>query len=75
MTESQVEIYKYCSKYLRELKMYKESLPFSIQRFGCGSSAPNIEHTLDKLNRDMYKEVTRIISDTSYKVQKIIDNA
>jgi hypothetical protein len=72
MTESDELVYNYCKEHLDFLKKCKKDMPFVIQKYGCGSGMPNIEHNLERLHRNMYKEVMDAISKTEKAIESII---
>ena len=73
MTKEQITKYEYCNKHLQGIKNHLENLPFKIQQYGCGQSQPNIEHTLERIHREMYEKVVSVIKEAETKVQKIVD--
>lgn len=73
MTKEQIDIYKYCEKFINELEKYTDNLAFKSQKFGCGSNSPRIEHTLEKIHNKMYSGVFQSIQDAKQEVNKIIE--
>lgn len=73
MTKEQIQTYEYCNKYLSDLRAYKEKLPYSFQKFGCGSQSPAIEHQLERYHRKMYDDTLKSIEAAIYSVEKIIE--
>lgn len=74
MTPEQITKYEYCKKHLADIKKWIESLPFKIQRHGCGSNAPNIEYTLENIHHKMHINVSKAMQDAETEIQTIIDN-
>jgi hypothetical protein len=74
MTEEQITNYEYCKKHLVWIKGWKETLPFGIQKYGCGSSVPRIEHSLERIHKDMFEKVRAAMNEANEKVQGLIDN-
>ena len=73
MTKEQIQKYEYCKKHLECIADWKEKLPFGIQKYGCGSNVPNIEHTLEHIHREMFEKVRTAMTEANEKVQKLID--
>ena len=73
MTKEQIEIYKYCERFMNDLSKYSDDLGFKSQKFGCASNSPKIEHTLEKIHNEMYSGVFQAIQDAKKETNKIID--
>ena len=73
MTEEQIIKFEYCKKHLELLKNWKEKLPFGIQQYGCGSTVPNIEHSLEKIHVKMFESVRAAMNEANKDIQKIVD--
>ena len=73
MTKEQITKFEYCKNHLECISDWKERLPFKIQQYGCGSSAPSIEYTLEKIHREMFEKVRVTMDEANDKVQEIID--
>lgn len=72
MTAKQIQTYEYCKKYLAKLEGHVANLPFKSQEFGCGSTSPIIEHSLEKIHKEMYEAVFHAIWSAQQEVDKII---
>lgn len=72
MTQEQIEEYKYCEEYLQFIKVIKEKIPFNIQKYGCGSKAPVMEHVLEKIHRTMWEDTFKAIRSAETKVNELI---
>ncbi len=73
MTQDQITKYEYCDNHLKFIKQIQKELPFKVQRYGCGSQVPNIEHELESIHRKMYQEVTAAINRAKENVEHIIE--
>lgn len=73
MTKQEIEKYEYCKKHIQKIEGWQKELKFKVQEYGCGSSRPNIEHTLEKIHRDMHKKVISAMTEAKEAAQKIID--
>lgn len=73
MTEEQIKTYEYCKDYWGKIATWKKALPFGAQNLGCGSQAPNIEHTLENIHRDMHNEVHIAMTKASDRIKDLID--
>ena len=73
MTKEQITKFEYCKNHLERISVWKEKLPFEIQQYGCGSSVPSIEYTLEKIHREMFEKVRGAMNEATDKVQEIID--
>lgn len=73
MTKEQIEIYEYCIRYKKELKLWKEKSPFKVQHHGCGSGVPTIEHQLEEIHRKMYAAINNAIHQAEKDVNAIIE--
>ena len=74
MNKYQITKYKYCETHLQQIKTYLKNLPFKIQKYGCGSNVPNIEHQLEEIHKEMYLKVELSIKEAEKKVEIIIDS-
>ncbi len=74
MTKSQITNYEYCKKHLEYIRTLQEGLSFGIQKYGCGSGVPSIEHTLEKIHNEMYEKVRSAMTEANDTIQAIIDN-
>ena len=74
MNAKTIEKYEMCKKHLTKLKEYKDKLPFNRQMYGCGSTRPQIEHTLEHIHNNMYEKVMDAINTANDSIQKIIDS-
>ena len=74
MTKTQILEYEYCNKHLLLIPEWKNKLPFGIQKYGCGSGTPNIEHSLEKIHQDMYTSVFKAIQRAEEQIQNIVNN-
>lgn len=75
MTEHQVEQYQYCEQYLKYLMQAEKGIDnhVKIQRYGCGSGTPNIEHTMQKVHEKFYDAIQTAIKDARKEVGDIIE--
>jgi hypothetical protein len=73
MNKEQIQKYEYCKKHLESITEWKEKLPFKIQKYGCSSNSPQIEHILEEIHRDMYEKIWASMKEANNKVQKVID--
>lgn len=74
MTGAQIQTYEYCKKYLADIDSYIEKLPIPIQKYGCSSGSPQIEHQLEKLHRKMRDEILDVLVCAKAQIQSKIDN-
>jgi len=74
MTKEQVEVYEYCQKHIKDIKKWKENFPIGKQKYGCSSNSPQIEHTLERVHREMrstmYDALTKAIEAIEYIIEK-----
>jgi len=73
MTKEQVEIYEYCQKHIKDIKKWREEFPIGIQKYGCGSNSPQIEHTLERVHREMQSKMYSALGETIKAIEGIIE--
>lgn len=74
MTKEQIVKFEYCKNHLKCISGWTEKLPFKIQQYGCRSSAPDIEHTLERIHGEMFEKIRVAMNDATDKIQGIIDD-
>lgn len=74
MTKDQIVKFEYCKNHLKNISGWTEKLPFKMYLYGCSSSAPDIEHTLESIHREMSEKVILAMNEARDKIQAIIDD-
>ena len=74
MDKNQILKYEFCKKHLKTLSDDMEKIPFGVQKYGCGSHSPNIEHSLQSIHQEMYEKVVLAMREAQTKVNTIIEN-
>jgi len=73
MNKEQIETFEYCKDHVKCIETWKENLPFKTQKYGCGGSAPNIEHILEKVHREMIHRIRTAMEDARNDIERIIN--